>query len=127
MERKVSARIDSPKQAPREGLRVDFHGVGDTPNAHAVTDAGGVFVVDLPPGEYLIPSSNAFTVNGQPFPAGTTFRLIVPEGAGPVDVTSEAVEIMDLSPPGLMAMIDALQLAQDALTARVTALETQDA
>lgn len=121
--RKVSATIDSPNGMPREGLRVDFHGLGGTPNAHAVTDAGGVFVASLVPGEYLIPSSNAFTVNGQDFPAGTTFRLIVPEGPGPIDLSSDAVEIIDLSPPGLLATVTALQTALAALTARIAALE----
>jgi hypothetical protein len=116
MSRNVSATVDSPSGTPRECLRVDFHGLGDVPDVHAVTDAGGVFVATLDSGAYLIPWSNAFTVNGQDYPAGTTFRLIVPEGEGPIALTCSAVEIIDLSPPAMMARLAALET-------RVAALE----
>jgi hypothetical protein len=117
MPRSVTTIILSATGTPREGLRVDFHASDPAQSVHAVTDAGGVFVAEVEAGvEYLIPSSNAFSVNGQDFPSGTTFRLIVPVGEGPISLTNETVEIIDLSPPTLMREIATLKT-------RVAALE----
>jgi hypothetical protein len=104
--------------APREGLRVDFYAGPPGQDVHATTDAGGSFNAELEVGaSYSIPVMNAVTVNGQILPAGTVLRIVVPEGEGPVEVAELIVDIIDASPPALLAMIEEL-------TARVAALES---
>lgn len=118
MARPVSTAIRSPTGTPREGLRVDFHAVPPGESTFAVTDAGGVFIADLEPGiTYMVSSENPFSVDGQEFPAGTVFRVIVPEGEGPVTIPEITVEIIDASRPALLEMIAGL-------TARVAAMES---
>jgi len=124
MSRAISATIGSPVSTPREGLRVDFH--ADPPNANtsAVTDAGGVFVAQLEPGvPYMVPVNNAVIVNGQPFPAGTVFRVIVPEGEGPADISDVTVEVIDASQPALLAWLGALEATVRAYESRLQALD----
>jgi hypothetical protein len=117
MTRPVSTPILSATGAPREGLRVDFHAEPPNESVFAITDAGGVFVAELEPGiPYMVSSENPFSVDGQEFSAGTVFRVIVPEGEGPVTIPEVTVEIIDASRPALLAMIADL-------TARIAALE----
>ncbi|MDQ3224529.1 MAG: hypothetical protein M3Q75_13835 [Gemmatimonadota bacterium] len=115
--RPVSATILSATGAPREGLRVDFHATPPDVSVNAVTDAGGVFVAALVPGvAYMVPVMNAVMVEGQDFPAGTVFRVVVPGGEGPATLAEVAVEIIDASTPALLARLAALE-------SRLTALE----
>jgi hypothetical protein len=122
--RNVSAEIKAPNGQAREGLRIDFRAEDPAASTYAITDAGGVFVAPLEPlVPYLISSENPFTVNGQSFPAGTMFRVVVPEedplaepSDAPVAIGDVTVEIIDASRPTLLRMITDLQ-------ARVTALE----
>ncbi|MDQ3224438.1 MAG: hypothetical protein M3Q75_13345 [Gemmatimonadota bacterium] len=117
MPRPVSASIRNPSGVAREGLRVDFHATPPDVPVNAMTDAGGVFVADLEPGvSYLIPCMNAVTVAGQDFPAGTVFRVVVPEIVGPLTLESILAEVIDWSLPAQLAAFAALE-------ARITALE----
>jgi hypothetical protein len=117
MSRPVSARITDPTGAPREGLLVYLHAPDGYPPVVAMTDASGVFVADLETDiSYRVSVENAVIVDGQTFPAGTVFVVLVTAGEG----TATAAEVMqatiDASRP---ALLDAI----DALTARVAALE----
>jgi hypothetical protein len=128
MSRAVSATIGSPVSTPREGLRVDFHAEPPNASTSAVTDAGGVFVAQLEPGvPYMVPVNNAVIVNGQPFPAGTVFRVIVPEGEGPADISEVTVEIIDASQPALLAWLNVLDATVTAYETRLQALDATSA
>ncbi len=117
MTRPVSTIILSATGTPREGLRVDFHASDPAQSVNAVTDAGGVFVAELVPGTaYMVPVMNAVTVEGQDFPAGTVFRVVVPVGEGPATLAEVAVEIIDASTPALLGRLAVLE-------SRLTALE----
>ncbi len=114
--RPVSATILSATGTPREGLRVDFHASDPAQSVHAVTDAGGVFVADLVPGTaYMVPVMNAVMVEGQDFPAGTVFRVVVPVGEGPATLAEVAVATIDASTPALLARLATLERAVAAL------------
>ena len=110
MTRAVSAAILSAAGAPREGLLVAFHATPPDMSVSAVTDAGGVFVADLVPGTaYMVPVMNAVMVEGQDFPAGTVFRVVVPVGEGPATLAEVAVAIIDASTPALLARLAVLE------------------
>lgn len=117
MSRSVSATIRSTTGNAREGLRVDFHATDPAQSVHAVTDAGGVFVADLVPGTaYMVPVMNAVTVEGQDFPAGTVFRVVVPVGEGPATLAEVVVETINASTPALLARLAIIE-------SRIAALE----
>jgi hypothetical protein len=130
--RDITATVGSPVSTPREGLRVDFHAEPPHANTSAVTDAGGVFVAQLEPGvPYMVPVNNAVIVNGQPFPAGTVFRVIVPEGEGPADISEVTVEVIDASQPALLerlaSMVSTITEYESRLTALEATLQAQEA
>ncbi len=117
MSRPVSASIHNPSGDAREGLRVDFHAIPPGVSINAMTDASGVFVADLVPGvSYLVPVMNAVTVAGQNFPAGTVFRVVVPDVIGPLTLEEILAEVIDWSLPAQLAAFAALE-------ARIAALE----
>lgn len=127
MSRTVEPTIRDATGTPREGLRVDFYAPSPAASVHAITDAGGVLRADLEPGvTYSVPVMNAVIVNGQDLPAGTVLRIVVPEGEGPVEIADVTVAIIDASPPALLTMLETIQTALDALTARVAALEAPE-
>ncbi len=116
--RDVSAAILSATGTAREGLLVAFHATPPDVSVSAITDAGGVFVAELVPGvTYMVPVMNAVMVEGQDFPAGTVFRVVVPVGAGPATLAEVAVEIIDASTPALLARLATLERAVTALGA----------
>ncbi len=117
MSRTVSACITDATGAPNEGLRVDFHAANPLQSTSAMTDASGVFVVELVPlVVYQVSTENPFAVDGQPFPAGMVFRVTVPEGDGPVTIAEITTEIIDASRPALLGRLLALET-------RIAALE----
>ena len=125
--RTVTATITDPTGQPREGLAVFFHAPDGFANVVASTDASGVVRADLETGQlYRVSVENAVIVDGLPFPAGTVFRVNVPEGEGPATAPEALVGTDDASRPALLDAIAALQAAHDALTARVDALEAPE-
>ena len=114
MSRPLSATIANATGAAREGASVEF--VNGTVLS-ALTDAGGVFVLDLETGTpYVVAFSTAVQIDGVPYPAGSAFTIVVPEGEGVATFAECITETRTGSVPALLA-------ALDALTARVTALE----
>jgi hypothetical protein len=110
MARAVSATIKDATGRAREGLRVEFHATEPATSVYAITDAGGVFVADLEPGAaYMVPVMNAVYVEGQAFPAGTIFRVVVPEGEGPVAIGDVTVDVIDWSLPAQWARMEAIE------------------
>ena len=114
MPRRLSATIANATGAAREGASVEF--VNGTVLS-ALTDAGGVFVLDLETGTpYVVAFSTAVQIDGVPYSAGTAFTILVHEGEGVATFAECITETRDGSVPALLAAIADL-------TARVTALE----
>lgn len=117
MTRQVSATITDVTKAAREGLLVFFFAPSGTPHVTAMTDASGVFRVDLEPLiPYRVSVENAVIVDGQSFAAGIIFQVIVPEGEGPVSLDQVDIQFIDASRP---AILDRIAL----LESRILALE----
>lgn len=108
MSRSLTTCIQSVTGTPREGLQVDAINGG---TLSAITDAGGVFVLPLEPGDYRIPFTGAVRVDGVAYPAGTAFRVTIPEGEGPIAWADALTGIEDASLIALLQRIEVLETA----------------
>lgn len=125
MIRSVTATIVQPDGTPREALAVYFHAPAGFANVVAQTDASGVVRADLETGQlYRVSVENAVIVDGLPFPAGTVFRVTVPDGEGTATATESLVGTDDASRPALLDRIAALQETVTAQETRIAALES---
>jgi hypothetical protein len=107
--RSLPATITSVTGAPREGLRLDFVNGGAT---SAITDAGGVFVVDLETATpYTLSFPGVVQIDGDPYPSGTVILVTVPDGEGPATFADCVTGVVDASPAALLARLEAVETA----------------
>ncbi len=126
MIRSLAATVASVALTPREGMRVDFlpQVEGHDPVSQ-VTDAGGVFVVDLEIGvPYAVAFNGAVVIDGvEMVGAVTVIYLTAHEGEGTATLAECATLTLSTGWPVLLRRLVGCETAVASITARVAALE----